>query len=128
MNKLKCILLIDDDQIANSLNHFIIQGMEISDCIDIVTDGLEGLHYLKNNAPPNLILLDLNMPIVDGFEFLDSFQKIQIKGKGDIKIVVLSSSSRPADITRALKLGALDYIEKPVKEAKLEELVYSFFR
>lgn len=135
MKKLKFILLIDDDSIANYLNEIIIEEMQITEAFKSVNNGLEALQYLKDmegECPPQvtcpeLILLDLNMPVLDGLEFLDFFNRLNFLGKEDIKIVVLSSSNRVRDVDAAMKLGAVDYLVKPLSTEKIQMVIDKYF-
>lgn len=127
MKKLKCILLVDDDVVANFLHESLIEQLGITECMDVVTDGLQALQYLQGSKAPNLILLDLNMPVLNGFEFLEFYNSLDIHEKNSIKIIILSSSRRMDDIKRALQLGAADYIVKPVSQEKIKEVIEEHF-
>ena len=78
MKKLKCVLLVDDDKVTNMLNRMIIDKLNISDCIQDVSDGIEALDYIKgeHNPKPDLIFLDMNMPRMDGSQFLKAFSEL----------------------------------------------------
>ena len=79
MDKYKKILLVDDDETSNFLNELLIKGMDIVEEVSIASNGQEALNYLENESGsfPQLIFLDLNMPVMDGFEFLEAFEKTQ---------------------------------------------------
>ncbi|WP_178377062.1 response regulator [Chryseolinea serpens] len=68
---------------------------------------------------PDIILLDLNMPIMDGFGFLDAFRSLNIPGKDLVKIIIVSSSVNPRDMDRAKRSGSSHYLSKPVTEQSL---------
>jgi CheY-like chemotaxis protein len=125
--KLKSVLLIDDDEVANFLHSCILEELNVTNTIVTLTNGFEGLKYLKNNEFPDLLLLDLNMPLIDGKEFLESFNDLPIKGKEAMVIIVLSSSRRLDDIQDAIGLGAIDFIVKPLSEKKLREILDEYF-
>ncbi|MBI4992265.1 MAG: response regulator [Candidatus Harrisonbacteria bacterium] len=103
------ILLVEDDQILAKLyqTKFQKEGFEIQ----LAYDGQEGLDKLKS-FEPGLIILDLIMPKVDGFSFLERFRADPVLGKKKIPILVLSNLGQDADIKRAQELGAADYFVK----------------
>ena len=76
--KLNCILLIDDDPDDNFFHQVVIKQMDIVHRIDIANDGLEALSYLKDGqaTPPELIFLDINMPRMNGWEFLAEYKHL----------------------------------------------------
>jgi len=129
--KLKLILLVDDDTVASYLHQTVIEDMNITERIQLARDGLEALLFLKDlnedECCPDLILLDLKMPVLDGFEFLDLYNHMDFRRKDSIKIVVLSSSQRNDDWQRVLHLGAVDYMVKPLSEIKLSHIVEKHF-
>lgn len=138
MSKLKGVLLIDDNETSNFLNHRIIKRMEISDNIRIFTNGKQAIDFLekvqknqydpidKSYFIPELILLDVNMPVLDGFEFLDIFKGFPQAFKEEIKITMLSTSSHPQDTIRASEYGA-SYMLKPLTTDKLNNLLQENF-
>jgi CheY-like chemotaxis protein len=81
----------------------------------------------EGDTLPDLILVDLRMPVLEGFEFLDFFNHLSFPGKDKIKIVVLSSSGLREDIERAKELGAIDSIVKPLNEQKLRKILETYF-
>ena len=133
MKKLECILLIDDDDTVNFYNEFLIGEMNIADKIVIRENGEEALNYLKECADsdqpfPNLILLDINMPIMDGFEFLQEFQKLPSSTNVDMVVVMLTTSLHPEDKDRAETFDCVSgYLYKPLLEKSIREIVQKNF-
>lgn len=128
--KLKKILLVDDDDTSNLLTTMVISDMNITEGVDVASNGEEALNYMIENCHniesggqkkcPGLILLDINMPIMDGFEFLEAYKsRLDIDGK--IPVVMLSSSSNTKDFDRAKTFDVKGYIVKPLNEEKLQE-------
>ncbi|MFN3404943.1 MAG: response regulator [Cytophagaceae bacterium] len=133
MKKLSKILLVDDDNINNYINKHLILKAGFAQEVNIVLNGEEALNYLKSqdaegHEMPELLLLDINMPVMDGFEFLEAFTKQTIKGSENIKIVMLTTSTNPND-TGKIKdtLIVKDYINKPLTEGKLNDIVQKHF-
>lgn len=114
MKKINSVLLIDDDKAINFIAKMLIKKAGITDHIETALNGQEALDYLTNSGKykideciypqPMLIFLDINMPIMDGWEFVEAFSKLNSNQKGDSKIIMLTSSINPDDKERALKL------------------------
>ena len=118
------VLLIDDDRIFNLLNKKTLERMSMVDEIHIALNGEEALdlindYFQGSRNMPDIILLDLNMPIMDGFGFIEAFQRLNANGKQNVRIVIVSSSQDPRDIERAKAFGITDYLTKPVTEQQL---------
>ncbi|MEC4048653.1 response regulator [Flavobacterium sp. SUN046] len=138
MKKLNCILLIDDDEGTNFLNKFIIEKTGIAEKVDTVYNGKEALEYLTNTgkyshrgseySQPALIILDINMPIMDGWEFINAYNNLDDNQKGEIVIVMLSTSENPDDIERAQKLTSIsEFRNKPLTIDIIEEIFNKYF-
>lgn len=123
MGRLKRLLLIDDDETSNFLNEFLIKEMDIVEEVYIATNGQEALDFVQEQSDtpqyPEVIFLDLNMPVMDGFEFLERFEKIQQKAKQRIPIYILTSSNYFKDFERAKDFSVTGYIIKPLTEKKI---------
>lgn len=132
MKKLKCVLLVDDDSINNFINERLIKKIDLTEEVNISLNGKEALeHLLKRSSEgknvPELILLDINMPVMDGFEFLDAFQKLELPNKNSIIIVMLTTSTNPSDTERLENTGVAGYINKPLTEQKLKDAITKHF-
>lgn len=123
------ILLIDDDQTSNFIASQMLNKYNKDFIINYALNGLEGISYLEKNIPllPNLILLDLNMPIMDGFDFL---RCISDKSEfSELKICVYSTSNRSEDKSLALSFkNVVAYIEKPLTLDKILEIEKLLFQ
>lgn len=133
MKKLKCAMLIDDDSINNFINERLLKKLQVSEQVKVVLNGEEALKYIKqqnaNAQPcPELILLDINMPVMDGFEFLNEYQKLNFPDKKSIIIVMLTTSTNPNDTERLNNSGASGYVNKPLTEPKLLDIMKQFFQ
>lgn len=124
MKKIDNILLVDDDSITNFLNESLIKELKIAREINVASDGKEALNFIKENwnskgnyCDGKLILLDINMPVMDGFEFLEQFDKLPIGNR--VKVVLLTTSSNKKDIEKAKDYNVHDYILKPLNDEKL---------
>lgn len=125
----RSVLVVDDDAIF----HFLMKKMlmrqgVMPDFIQTAHNGKEALDKLTEfqftGIPfPDLILLDLNMPMMGGFEFLEAFNKLPVDDQPDITIIIISSSLNNRDEQRALQLGASKYLVKPVSETDLRQII-----
>ena len=122
------VLLVDDDKICNFITEATLNRLGVTEQIHAVLNGKEALEYINHMLTgdrllPDVILLDLNMPLMNGFQFIESFRKLDFPKKEEIKIVVLTSSENPEDIVEVKKLGVDHYLTKPIKENKLLEIL-----
>ena len=130
MKKINCVLLIDDDSTTNLLNNSIIQDLNIAENTKILTDAEEALHYLRNECfddYPELIFLDIKMPGMDGFEFLQELKEMMVQQKDKLKVVMLSSSLLPKEAPQPQEAGAIQFLLKPLTTSKVAELVEFHF-
>ncbi len=124
MRKYKRILLIDDDVASLYINRSVLQELDLVEHIDVVTNGSSALNYFneRNTTPeswPDIILLDISMPVKDGFEVLAESRKLgYFQGKAP-KVIMLTSSSRIIDHLKASEYGVVDYLTKPLTTEKL---------
>jgi CheY-like chemotaxis protein len=129
--KLKSILIIDDDRITGYLHERLIRNSGISKKILIARNGKEGLEHIAScgntRELPELILLDLNMPVLGGFEFLEQFQRLENLIKQKIKIVILSTSIHPKDKENLNELK-VELVNKPLTEEKLSGICKKYFK
>ncbi|MGX7666120.1 response regulator [Flavobacterium pedocola] len=120
MKKIKNIYVIDDDAIFQFLTQKVIADTNLVKDVNVFSNGLEALKNLEianleNEKLPDLILLDLFMPIMDGWSFLDEYKALQAKINKEIPIYIVSSSIDPTDIQKSKKIKAVaDYIVKPL--------------
>ena len=107
---MKTILVVDDDKVSLSTAKNVLNSDNDYYKVIIVKSGMQALTYLeKNNC--DLILLDVNMPEMDGFETLDAIRKTE-RGR-NLPIIFLTSDTEVTTVTRCYESGAVDFIEKP---------------
>lgn len=120
---LERVLCVDDDPITLMLCKKVIQKSNFSKEIDTATNGEDALTYFNNliNSDntgnlPQLIFLDLNMPVMNGWEFLDIFSKKEyVAHFSDTKVVVLSSTIDPHDIDKSKEYPmVIEFLSKPI--------------
>jgi CheY-like chemotaxis protein len=129
MKQLGRILLVDDDTVTNMLHRRVIERSGHVKTIDVATDGQEALDILRadlkaGNALPELIFLDINMPGMGGFEFLEQYKEMQIASDMHLIIVMLSTSLLEADHARAeADPNVHCFCDKPLRLERLAELI-----
>ncbi|MDP5062411.1 MAG: response regulator [Maribacter sp.] len=124
--KLKEIMLVDDNSIDNYVSKIVTEKENIAETITVKSSAIEALDYLKTKADnfPELIFLDIKMPIMDGFEFLLEFSKFTVDKKANSAIVMLSSSISNADMEAASNdQHVIDYLSKPLNKDKLTKVL-----
>ncbi|MCM8569529.1 response regulator [Gramella jeungdoensis] len=128
MKKIDCTWIVDDDPIFLYYMRRIMRSLDAFEDVKICENGREALKDLKkaskidNRSIPNLIFLDLNMPVMDGWQFLDELQKME-KSK-DIIIYIVTSSVDPSDKEKASAYDFVeDYIVKPLKADNLKNII-----
>jgi CheY-like chemotaxis protein len=131
MRKLNKILLVDDDSTSNFLTQMILEDLQVTDSIIVKKNGQEALDYINETCIhngedcPELIFLDINMPIMDGFELLDELQRLkEMRADGShTTVVLLTTSNNPKDIEKARTYHITHYIEKPLTEESIRQLL-----
>jgi CheY-like chemotaxis protein len=133
MRKIKTVLLIDDDSINNFINARLIKKCKISDDVNVMSNGKEAILYLnecliKKLPCPELILLDINMPVMDGFEFLNAFNDLDFFNKAEVVIIMLTTSSNPKDLERLSEANISGFLNKPLTESMVNGLMEKNFK
>jgi two-component system, chemotaxis family, chemotaxis protein CheY len=129
MTKHPRIALIDDDEIFQFITSRLIERANLAQELKQFYNGDSALHYLNSHADlvdelPDIILLDINMPVIDGWMFLDEFKIIADKLDKVITIYMVSSSIAPEDINRAKSNPLVkDYLVKPVSMETLQAVL-----
>ena len=128
-NKVDCILLIDDDEATNFLHKIVINRAGCANKVVAVQSGADALEFLttKSNSrypQPDIIFLDINMPVMDGWEFLEEYKKLDIECRAKKIVVMLTTSLNPDDRIKAEQCGLLDdFMNKPLKAEMITELL-----
>lgn len=129
MRPINLVALIDDDEIVNFIGTKVIESTNLVNRIKTFSNGEEAINFLKSNSKkpellPEIILLDLNMPIMDGFEFLSKYIMLEPKLGKKITIYVVSSAISPAETEKVNQISVVsDYIIKPITKEKFENIV-----
>ena len=121
--KYRAVMLIDDNEIDNLINQKMIEAASITDNIYTHTGAKSAIEFLKNmekmdvaeKVLPDVIFLDIDMPLMDGFQFLDEFENLSQLTRKKCRIVMLTSSINPQDFNRSKKYSNVKmYLNKPL--------------
>jgi len=138
MKKINCILLVDDSSADNEYHTIIIRKADVCNHIKLATDGRKALDYIIKSGEsnqseafpkPELIYLDINMPRMNGFEFLEEYKQLDEKLQSEILIMMLTTSLNPNDRERALATHEVtEFQNKPLTIAMLQETIAKYFQ
>jgi CheY-like chemotaxis protein len=136
--KLNCVLLVDDNESDNFFHKRAILKSGITDRVEIVINGKEAIDFLKpvqqgensekSYAQPELIFLDINMPVMNGWQFLEEYQKLEDVQKGKIIVIMLTTSLNPSDKIKAeTMLESECFRYKPLTPEVISEIIQIHF-
>lgn len=130
MEKLRSVLLIDDDHINNFIVISKLKNLQLVEHINCVENGHQGIDFIKKcivedaDKLPQLIFLDINMPVMDGWDFLNEFEKFDEIHTSKMHVYMVSSSVYSEDINRSKKYPSIKvFISKPLVKEKIEEII-----
>ncbi len=131
---LPCLMLVDDDDTTNFLNQALLRRLAVADQVLVARDGQEALNVLHTHcaapaapACPVLILLDLNMPRLNGLEFLRAYAQRPAANKPAVVIVMLTTSLHPQDLAQLQGLPIAGYFTKPLSNEKITQILQQHF-
>ncbi|WP_291967793.1 response regulator [Maribacter sp.] len=131
MNNVLKTCIVDDDSIYRFTMVKTLKSTKLPMEIMVFSDGEEAIDFMLDNLDqdsvfPDVIFLDIDMPVMDGFQFMEEYVKIKPRVGKKITIYMVSSSLDPADIERAKKISAIsDYIVKPIGLDRLKAIIES---
>lgn len=136
--KLNCILLVDDDEPTNFLNRLAVEEVNCTNTIKVIPGAREALDYLacsgrpeplnKDCPKPEIIFLDINMPAMDGWEFLERYEALPEAHKSSVIVIMLTTSFNPEDELKARSIPSVrEFRNKPLTPALLQDILKKYF-
>jgi CheY-like chemotaxis protein len=136
--KLKCVLLIDDDEPTSFLTKMVLEEAGCAEHIQVEENGQAALKFLtckvhdggkdEVRSCPDLIFVDINMPAMNGWEFMERYSGLEASKKGKVVMVMLTTSLNPDDRLKAEQTKDISGFEtKPLDAAKLSRILENFF-
>jgi CheY-like chemotaxis protein len=134
MPPLASVLLVDDDPTTNFLNKLLLTRMGVAEQVLVAENGEQALRTLAqtcsasvNPGCPQLIFLDMNMPVLNGLAFLEAYVQLPLAQQQAIVIIMLTTSLHPVDLARVEQLPIADFLNKPLTQEKVTALLQQHF-
>ncbi|MEX0314858.1 MAG: response regulator [Allomuricauda sp.] len=133
MRRLKSVLLVDDDDTTNFLNRFFVRQLDSNLAVNTACNGKEAIEFLSTapneESMPCLLILDTNMPVMDGWQFLDEFDKrFDENFKKNVVVVMLTALDLEETTSLALaNPNVTDTAQKPLSDLKFRVLINKYF-
>jgi CheY-like chemotaxis protein len=133
MKKLKSIMLVDDNPDDNFFHQRVINKCNWAEEIILMESARDALSYLESRADngescPDLIFLDINMPVMNGWDFLHEYKELNLPSQKSVIVVMLTTSDNSDDKTRAMSLKIVsDFKTKPLTPLMLEDILEKYF-
>lgn len=134
---LDLVLLVDDDDTTNYLNRRLLVEMNVAKEVVVLNNGKEAIEYLSEScAPgstdlkkcPNLIFLDIKMPVMDGFSFLEEYERLKLDAASHVIIMMLTSSASFYDLERLRSFkNVKKHYSKALTRHDVQEVIKEFF-
>jgi CheY-like chemotaxis protein len=131
MQKLSSILLVDDDSTNNFINELLLKNLSVTERILVAENGTQALELLAtmpNADEPALILLDVNMPGLNGIEFLEAYQQLPQAQHHATVIIMLTTTMDARDLSRLDELRIAGLVSKPLTQEKVDSILKLHFQ
>jgi CheY-like chemotaxis protein len=131
MEKLSSILLVDDDSTNNFLNELLLKNLDVTERVLVAESGAQALSMLEQAPDPNepsLILLDVNMPGLNGIQFLEAYQHLPQGQQQATVIIMLTTTMDARDLVRLDELQIAGLVSKPLTKEKIDSILQLHFK
>lgn len=115
------ILVVDDSATIRALVKMSLRQAKLAKETHFASNGMEAIEWIRANGRPDLILLDVNMPVMNGLEFLQNRARFAVPV--DIPVIIVSTEGRDDDVQRGLAAGARGYLRKPFSGPQLDDVI-----
>lgn len=132
-DKLNCILLVDDDGATNFIHKMLLKQADCAKDIVAAENGLKAIEFLQNQVnevypQPDLILLDINMPEMNGWDFLEKYQELDVNQQGGKILLMITTALNSDDLAKAEAISVLSgFMNKPLTSSMVNELLQNHF-
>lgn len=130
MKKISTVLLVDDDDVTNLLNSKIIKKVKLANKVEVALNGKEALAFLetvRNIDTPDIIFLDINMPEMNGFEFLEVYNERFKEKHETLVLMMLTTTVNSEEIEKARSFDSVaEFISKPLTVDKLKQIMEKY--
>jgi len=124
MSPIQKLWLIDDDPLFRECAHIVLTQRNMAESIELISSGIEALGKLENNEVPDFIFIDINMPQMDGWQFLEAVAAKKLIDTNQTLIYMLSSSVDTRDVHRAKQLPLVaGFVSKPLSHDTIVKLI-----
>jgi CheY-like chemotaxis protein len=131
MEKLSSILLVDDDSTNNFLNELLLKNLDVTERVLVAESAAQALSMLEQAPDPNepsLILLDVNMPGLNGIQFLEAYQHLPQGQQQATVIIMLTTTMDARDLVRLDELQIAGLVSKPLTKEKVDSILQLHFK
>lgn len=131
MQKLSSVLLVDDDTTNNFLNELLLKRLNVTERILVAENGTQALELLEHTAGPDepaLILLDVNMPGLNGIQFLEAYRQLPQAQRNATVVIMLTTTMDARDLARLDELNIAGLVSKPLTQEKVDGILQLHFQ
>jgi CheY-like chemotaxis protein len=131
MEKLSSVLLVDDDSTNNFLNELLLKSLNVTEHILVAENGAQALDLIEHASNPDepaLILLDVNMPGLNGIQFLEAYRRLPQAQRNATVIIMLTTTMDARDLSRLDELNIAGLVSKPLTQEKIDSILQLHFQ
>ncbi|MGI4832641.1 MAG: response regulator [Janthinobacterium lividum] len=131
MEKLSSVLLVDDDSTNNFLNELLLKSLDVTERVLVAESGTDALGLLEQTPDPDepaLILLDVNMPGLNGIQFLEAYQHLPQAQRRATVVIMLTTTMDARDLVRLDELNIAGLVSKPLTKEKVDSILQLHFQ
>lgn len=131
MEKLSSVMLVDDDSTNNFLNELLLKSLNVTERVLVAESGTQALDIIEHTAGPDepaLILLDVNMPGLNGIQFLEAYRQLPHSQRNATVVIMLTTTMDARDLGRLDELNIAGLVSKPLTQEKVDSILQLHFQ